>query len=290
MNKTLFKCYRQRQDDAGESLSATNLSAEQAEQQSLAALGQLTEAQIALILESVLFTATEPLSLEQLRNVFVRGEKPNKQLLKQALQLLSEQYQDRAVNLVEVASGYSFRVQQSYAPWVARQFQEKPPRYSRALLETLALIAYKQPVTRAEIEEVRGVAVSSTILKTMEDRTWIEIIGHREVPGRPAIYATTKQFLDYFNLQSLTDLPALTQAEDLDEVAENLELALTDPGTINADQPNKTATLSDDSLLKIEYAFAEADQVCLATDAAEAESTEAEPTETETEIAATSEA
>lgn len=166
------------------------------------------------ILEAVLMAADEPLSLERLERLFEDAERPPKETLKEALRELQQETADRAVALVEIASGYRFQTKADYAHWVSRLWEEKPPRYSRALLETLALIAYKQPMTRAEIEEVRGVSVNTAIVKTLLEREWIRVVGHREVPGRPILYGTTKTFLDYFGLKNLDELPALEATGD----------------------------------------------------------------------------
>ncbi|MCG8380890.1 MAG: SMC-Scp complex subunit ScpB, partial [Gammaproteobacteria bacterium] len=154
--------------------------------------------------EALLLAAGKPLSVDQLLNICNEQHRPcNRSDIAQALNQLSGEYAGRSIELKEVSSGFRIQIRQEMAPWVARLWEEKPPRYSRALLETLALIAYRQPVTRAEIEEVRGVAVSSQIIKTLQEREWIRVIGHRDVPGRPAMFGTTRQFLDYFNLKRL---------------------------------------------------------------------------------------
>lgn len=177
------------------------------------------------ILEAVLQAAGKPLSLERMRELFDEHLAPSAQELRSALTRLQEEYADRAVELREVAGGWRLQVRSDYAEWVGRLWEERPQRYSRALLETLALIAYRQPVTRGEIEEVRGVAVSSQIIRTLLDREWVRVVGHREVPGRPAMYATTRQFLDYFNLTSLAELPPLAELREPSEVLEHLPLA-----------------------------------------------------------------
>jgi len=176
-----------------------------------------------VVLEALLATAGEPLSLERLQGVFDEAERPDREALRAALAELAGDYRDRGLELTEVASGFRLQVPQRLAPWVGRLWEERPGRYSRALLETLALIAYRQPITRAEIEEVRGVGVSSTIIRTLQERGWIKILGHREVPGRPALLGTTRQFLDYFNLRSLGELPALPPLRDLEAVGRDLE-------------------------------------------------------------------
>lgn len=168
------------------------------------------------ILEAVLMVAGEPLSLDRLEHVFEASEKPDREALRTALRELQQESENRAIELVEVAGGYRFQTKKMYAEWVGRLFTEKPMRYSRALLETLALIAYKQPITRAEIEAVRGVTVNSNILKTLLEREWIRVVGYREVPGRPTLYGTTKVFLDYFGLKDLSQLPLLETQQAAD--------------------------------------------------------------------------
>lgn len=175
------------------------------------------------IIEAALLTAAEPLSVERLLTLFEEGERPERAAVRAALEELKQDYQGRGVELVEVASGFRFQVRQELTPWVLRLWQERPPRYSRAVLETLALIAYRQPITRAEIEQVRGVSVSSSTLRTLLERNWIKIVGQREVPGRPALYATTRDFLDYFNLKSLAELPPLAELRAIDAVGAALE-------------------------------------------------------------------
>lgn len=183
----------------------------------------MTPDRLAEILEGALFAAGRPLSLEQLQGLFDEGEQPDTASLKTVLSQLQAAYQSRAVQLVQVASGWRFQVVPSVAPWVSRLWEERPPRYSRALMETLALIAYKQPVTRAEIEEIRGVAVSAPIIRTLQEREWIRVAGHKEVPGRPALFVTTKRFLDDFNVKNLADLPPLTDVRSLALLAPELE-------------------------------------------------------------------
>lgn len=174
------------------------------------------------VLEAALLAAGQPLSLEKLESLF-GDPAPSREELLEALTELGQDCEGRALELREVASGFRLQVRSDLAPWVSRLWEEKPARYSRALLETLALIAYRQPISRAEIEGVRGVAVSTHIIKTLQDREWIRVVGHREVPGRPALYGTTRQFLDYFNLRGLEDLPPLSEVRDLEAVAESLD-------------------------------------------------------------------
>lgn len=195
----------------------------------------LTDKQIKNIIEAALFAADGILNVERLLGLFIEdGDRPTREQVQKALVALKEEYRERGVQLKEVSSGFRFQVDQDLAPWVSRLWEEKPPRYSRALLETLALIAYRQPITRAEIEEVRGVTVSSTIVKTLLERDWIKVVGHKEVPGRPALYSTTRAFLDYFNLKSLNELPSLAELKDL--VPDNPELDLDGEGGNGSDQ------------------------------------------------------
>jgi len=169
------------------------------------------------ILEAALQAAGKPLSLERMRDLFDEDRAPSQGELRQALERLAEDCAGRSVELREVASGWRLQVRDDYAPWVGRLWEERPQRYSRALLETLSLIAYRQPITRGEIEDVRGVAVSSQTIRTLLEREWVRVVGHKDVPGRPAMYATTRQFLDYFNLRSLAELPPLAELRELVE-------------------------------------------------------------------------
>jgi segregation and condensation protein B len=168
------------------------------------------------IIEAVLFSADRPLSLVELQNCFPETTGPEKSQIRAVLAEIREDYRNRAIELAEVSSGFRFQVRREYSTWVAKLLEEKPQRYSRALLETLAIIAYRQPVTRGKIEEIRGVGVSSTLIRTLLDRGWIRIVGYKEIPGRPALYATTREFLDYFNLKSLADLPPPAAVQTLD--------------------------------------------------------------------------
>ncbi len=168
--------------------------------------------ELPLILEALLFSAGRPLTEQQLLQLFTDEEKPSLGALRQALQDLADIYTDRAISLVSIASGYQFQSRVEFADYIRRLWEEKPAKYSRALFETLALIAYRQPITRGEIEEIRGVSISTSIFKTLlEDRNWIRVVGHKDVPGRPALYATTKTFLDYFGLKTLDQLPPLPE-------------------------------------------------------------------------------
>jgi len=175
------------------------------------------------IVEGFVFASDKPLSLDQLIKLFPETEMPEKADVEQALQEIENDYHYRGIELKKVSSGYRFQVKEEFAPWVSRLWDEKPAKYTRALLETLAIIVYRQPITRGEIEEIRGVAVSSHIIKTLQERDWIRVLGQRDVPGRPSLFGTTKQFLDYFNLESLEQLPPLSEIKDLDEIAEGLD-------------------------------------------------------------------
>lgn len=166
-------------------------------------------AALKLQVEGLLFASNKPTTIKQLMALFSEYEQPNIKDVKKAIAELKNDYQDRGINLVEIASGYQFRVIPALAPYVSRLSEERAPRYSRAFLETLAIIAYRQPITRGEIEQVRGVAVNSQILKTLQERDWIRVVGQKEVPGKPALFGTTKTFLDYFNLKHLHELPPL---------------------------------------------------------------------------------
>ncbi|MDD5214848.1 MAG: SMC-Scp complex subunit ScpB [Methylococcales bacterium] len=168
------------------------------------------------ILESLIFASSQPLTEKQLQQLFPDDMQPEIAQIKQALLELSADYENHAIELKQVASGYRFQIRADYAPWLVKLLAEKPAKYSRALLETLAIIAYRQPVTRGDIEDIRGVSVSSSIMQTLIEREWIRIIGQKEVAGRPSLYATTPQFLDYFNLQTLSDLPALQTIPELE--------------------------------------------------------------------------
>ncbi len=172
--------------------------------------------EIKRIVEAIIFAANRPMTIKQIQQVFPEIEQPGTIEILGAIESITEDYRDRPIELKHVASGYRFQVRHELSRWISRLFEEKPPRYSRALLETLAIIAYRQPVTRGEIEDIRGVGVSSSIIQTLLERDWIKVVAHKEVPGRPGLYGTTKQFLDYFNISTLNDLPTLQEIQDLD--------------------------------------------------------------------------
>ncbi len=194
--------------------------------------------EIKQIVEAILFAANRPMTIRQLRQVFPELERPEAEEIQKAVDAIIEDYSSRSVELKLVASGYRFQVKEVMAPWVARLFEEKPPKYSRALLETLAIIAYRQPVTRGDIEDIRGVSVSSTLMRTLLDREWVRVVGHKEIPGRPALYSTTKLFLDYFDLSSLNELPTLQEIEDL----ESSVVPSSENNPVQEDDENQEAT------------------------------------------------
>jgi segregation and condensation protein B len=179
---------------------------------------------LANVVEAVLLAAGRPVTVEQLLELFDDTQRPPAEEIRAAIDSLRQSYEGRGVELREVASGWRVQVRPQHADVVSRLWQERPSRYSRALLETLALIAYRQPITRGEIEDIRGVTVSTTIMRTLHERNWIRVVGHREVPGRPELLGTTREFLDYFGLRSLDDMPTLAELRDLEEINEQLDL------------------------------------------------------------------
>lgn len=200
------------------------------------------------IIEAGLLAAGEPLSLERLLGLFPEEEQPDRDTLRQALEDIAADCEGRSLELKEVGSGFRLQVRADLAPWVSRLWEERPARYSRALLETLALIAYRQPITRAEIEDIRGVSVSSSIVRTLQEREWVRVVGHRDVPGKPAMYATTRQFLDYFNLKSLDQLPPLAELRDIDSIEGQFGFAeRTDPDSADAAASAEPSKADDDS-------------------------------------------
>jgi segregation and condensation protein B len=202
------------------------------------------------VLEAILISAEKPLSVDRLMQYFPPEQEINKGRLRDALSELAGRCYERGFELRQVAGGYRFQTREEYKEWVSRHWDERPPRYSRALLEILALIMYRQPITRAEIEEIRGVAVSSNIIRTLQERDWIKVIGHKEVPGRPEMFGTTPQLLDYFNLSSLDELPDLAAIKNLDEIypdlSEMTKATITpEPGT--EDDPKRNASDDEDA-------------------------------------------
>ena len=189
------------------------------------------------IIEGAILAAGQPMTIARLLDLFDEEVAPSKEEISAALIDIQAASADRGFELKEVASGWRFQVRNNLAPWVNRLWEEKPQKYSRALLETLALVAYRQPITRGDIEEIRGVAVSSHIMKTLLERDWVKVVGHRDVPGRPSLFATTRQFLDYFNLKSLDELPTLSEIRDLDELNPVLDLGEAGLGEKDTDPP-----------------------------------------------------
>ena len=190
----------------------------------MARIGDTRRTSLKNILEAVLMASDEPLNMAMLASVFTDEERPSDAEIGTALSELAEDYAERGLEVNEVASGWRIQVREDINPWVARLWEERPQRYSRALLETMALIAYRQPITRGDIEEVRGVSVRTNIIRTLQEREWIRVVGHRDVPGKPALFGTTKVFLDYFNLSSLDDLPSLAEIKDMDNLEPELDL------------------------------------------------------------------
>ena len=195
--------------------------------------------QLKSIIEAALLASTQPLPVQRLRELFTAPDEVEPGQIADALEVLAADCAGRGVELVEVASGYRYQVRQDIHPWIKRMWTERPGTYSRAMLETLALIAYRQPITRPEIEQIRGVVVSSSMVKTMEEREWIRVVGYRDVPGKPALYGTTRAFLDYFNLQSLDQLPPLSEIREM----EDPQLRLDNPEAAMPDTSNGSSNV-----------------------------------------------
>jgi segregation and condensation protein B len=194
------------------------------------------------IIEAALLAAGGPLSLDMMLTLFLDEEQPEKKELREVLDQLKQDYEGRGIEVVEVGSGWRIQVVEEVSLWVSRLWTERAPRYSRALMETLALIAYRQPITRGDIEDIRGVSVSTNIIKTLLEREWVRVVGTRDVPGKPSLYGTTREFLDYFNLKTLDELPPLAEIRDLDEINRSLDLNDTD----KASDDNVPSTESTD--------------------------------------------
>jgi segregation and condensation protein B len=214
---------------------------------------KISHEQLKQLIEAAIFASDKPLSKEKMKATVLLDFAVSAQALNKVLAELTLDYQPRGIVLRELASGYVFQTADSLSQWLGRLWQETPPRYSRALLETLALIAYRQPITRGEIEQVRGVTVSSNIMKTLQERDWIMAVGHKEVPGRPALYATTKGFLDYFGLSSLSELP------DVEAFVAALDEAGQDIGD-SASLPLETVTSHDETTALDEISSAPNDE------------------------------
>jgi len=242
--------------------------------------------QLKNIIEAAMLVSSKPMTLAHMEALFEHDENtpepPAREQLREAISLLQQDYESRGIELVEVASGWRMQSRQEMSPWIANLFQEKAPRYSRALLETLVLVAYRQPITRSEIEDVRGVAVSANIVKTLIERDWVKVVGHRDVPGRPELLGTTKQFLDYFNLRKIGDLPTLSEIKSLDEIAPDLarEVAMLDP----ADADPESAEQTDDAGSADEEAGKE--NKAVQSSEVEADDAEADATDASSAVAA----
>jgi segregation and condensation protein B len=230
----------------------------------------MNETELKNVIEATLLAAGRPVTTDQLLELFDERERPTPEAVHTALVTLQAEYEHRGIELREVASGWRIQIRERCVSAVSRLWQERPSRYSRALLETLALIAYRQPITRSEIEEIRGVAVSSTIMRTLQERSWIRVLGHREVPGRPEILGTTKEFLDYFGLKSLDQLPTLAELRDLDNVGVQLELSSGEmPAAAPTEEPGAApdeAAVEEDSATVEEEAEDQDDTVQAAAD------------------------
>jgi len=189
-------------------------------------MSSMTPEKLHTIIEAALMVSGQPLTIAGLQNLFSEEEQPSTSEIKAILSVIREKFSKSGIELIEVASGFRLQAKAELSPWLSKLWEERTPRYSRAFLETLAIIAYKQPITRAEIEEIRGVTVSSNIIKTLQEREWIRIVGYREVPGRPALLGTTKEFLDHFSLKSLANLPILAEFKDLETQEAQLQVQL----------------------------------------------------------------
>ncbi|WP_126454720.1 SMC-Scp complex subunit ScpB [Sulfuriflexus mobilis] len=233
------------------------------------------------VVEAALLASGQALNIDRIMSLFAEGDfQPEKKDIRAALDAIAEDCKDRGIELREVASGFRLQVREDMAPWISRLWEEKPQRYTRALLETLALIAYRQPVTRGEIENVRGVAVSSNIIKSLTEREWIKVVGHRDVPGKPAMYGTTREFLDYFNLKSLDELPTLAELRDFESINAELDLQL--PGMEMPGEPDAPHAQAVDAGAEVGADKVESETVA---DVAADEIVAAEQDNTETEYA-----
>ena len=215
----------------------------------------MSQEKVKNIIEAALMVSTKPLSIASILGLFESEQslQPERNDIRAALEELQHDYLERGIELAEIASGFRVQARDEYAPWINHLFDERPPRYSRALLETLAIIAYRQPITRGEIEEIRGVSVSGTIIKTLFEREWIKGVGHRDVPGKPELLVSTKAFLDYFNLKKLSDLPALADIKDFDSINPDLFEALEGEAKLatenkEGDVKNVETAAADDSI------------------------------------------
>lgn len=198
--------------------------------------GEQVDSELQNIVEAALYASTEPLGIRKIMALFPDDAQPSKVDIQNVILRLEEQCEHRGVELRRIGKGWRYQTKEKYSTWLRKLGAQKPPRYSRALLETLSIIAYRQPVTRSDIEEVRGVGVSSETIRTLEEREWVQQIGHRDVPGRPALFGTTQAFLEYFNMSSLRDLPELMDKRDLGEIAKEMNLTLPMDGVQGEDE------------------------------------------------------
>ena len=195
------------------------------------------EHKISQVIEAVLLSASRPIDVQEIERVFPEDEKPTREEIRQALQEIEEQCKDRGIELKKVSSGYRLQVRQTLSSYVAKLWEERPQKFSKATLETLALIAYRQPITRGEIEEIRGVTIGTQLMRGLMERGWVKIVGQRDVPGRPSLYSTTKEFLDYFGLQHLRELPELPELPDLQSLDLELPLEADNSSTDKEEMP-----------------------------------------------------
>lgn len=229
----------------------------------------MNELEMKHLFEAAILAAGRPVTTQQLAELFDERERPSLEQVLNALNDLRQDYESRGLELLEVSSGWRVQVRNNCVDFVSRLWQERPARYSRALLETLALIAYRQPITRGEIEEIRGVAVSSTLMRTLHDRNWIRVVGHREVPGRPEVLATTREFLDYFGLKTLDQLPTLAELKDVETIGVQLEFNTGETAAANDDteqlvgESDEGAAVADTSVDVEATAPADAEAVAL---------------------------
>ena len=208
----------------------------------------MSQEKVKNILEAAMFAAQRPLAVDDLAALFEGSDwAPERKAIREALATLTEEWQERGIELVEVSSGFRFQVRKEFSAWLGTLWSERPPRYTRALLETLALIAYRQPITRGEIEDVRGVSVSPSIIKTLTDREWVRVLGHKDVPGRPELFGTTREFLDSFSLKSLDQLPPLSDIKDIDEMHDDLFAAVPLVAVVETQEMNSPYDGQDDA-------------------------------------------
>ncbi len=208
----------------------------------------MSQEKVKNIIEAAMFAAQRPLAVDDLAALFEGSDwAPARKAIREALATLTEEWQDRGIELAEVSSGFRFQVRKEFSRWLGTLWSERPPRYTRALLETLALIAYRQPITRGEIEDVRGVSVSPSIIKTLTDREWVRVLGHKDVPGRPELFGTTREFLDSFSLKSLDQLPPLSDIKDIGEMHDDLFAAVPLVAVVATQEMNSPYDGQDDA-------------------------------------------